>query len=495
MIYDYIVIGAGVSGLASAIILAKSGYSVAVVEKSGQICPLLRGFIRKGVHFDTGFHYTGGLGKGESLELIFRYLGLADELNYFPFQEERFDVLRSIRDGFEFQFPTGYEAIRDKLCTAFPAEQAAIERYLQLVKNVCASMPYLNLAVDIGSDNPLQRLDDTSLQETLDALTGNQLLKALLSMHCVLYGVSPSEVPFTQHACIIGNYYLSASGIRGGGLSLARAFDNRLRQLGIDVYCGSEVTAINASAQDGVTGVRLQDGRELGSTGCIATLHPAAMLELVPAEFFRPAYRNRLKGLEETISAHMIFAVATEPLPVLAGSNLFVFPDIDCIKKLGSKSLEESMMYLTAAYRGIETEPKGLIGISPAGYEQTAAWQQSLTGRRCEAYRQFKEKMISCFTHHIERSCPELRGKMQYVEGSTPLTVRDFNNTPKGGLYGIKHMVGQYNPLPVTKLKGLLLAGQAVVSPGVMGAVLSAFITCGNILGHDRLRKELKACS
>ena len=38
------------------------------------------------------------------------------------------------------------------------------------------------------------------------------------------------------------------------------------------------------------------------------------------------------------------------------------------------------------------------------------------------------------------------------------------------------------------------LAGQAVTSPGILGAVLSGFMACGNILGHERLIKELKAC-
>ena len=55
-------------------------------------------------------------------------------------------------------------------------------------------------------------------------------------------------------------------------------------------------------------------------------------------------------------------------------------------------------------------------------------------------------------------------------------------------------MVGQYNPHPVTRLAGLYLAGQAVVSPGILGAILSGLVACGSILGHDRLRKEIRSC-
>ena len=95
---------------------------------------------------------------------------------------------------------------------------------------------------------------------------------------------------------------------------------------------------------------------------------------------------------------------------------------------------------------------------------------------------------------HIEISCPELEGKLDVINLSTPLTLRDFTNSPFGSLYGVKHRVGQFNPMPLTKLEGLYLAGQASVAPGVLGAIISGFVVCGNILGHDKIRKGLINC-
>jgi all-trans-retinol 13,14-reductase len=495
MTYDFVVIGAGVSGLTSALLLAKNGFHVAVVEKSDQICPLLMGFSRKGVHFDTGFHYTGGLGSGEPLDIIFRYLGISDNLSVFSFREQGFDIFRSIKDDFEFHFPTGYELIREKLSAAFPDERTAIDSYLQQVRSICSSMPYLNLDVDFNGTSPLLGFDDTSLQDKLNALTGNKILKALLSMHCLLYGVAPDEASFTQHACIVGNYYQSASGIRGGGLSLAKSFEARLKDLDIDVYCGSKVNSISLSTGGAVSGVKLDNGTELSCSGCISTVHPATMLDMLPGDIFRPAYRNRIRSLQETVSAYMIYSVSDSAIPFLAGSNLFVLPDTDSLNCLGTKALEDNLLYLTAAYKGTGSDPMGFIGISPALFEQTASWQDTVSGKRPDDYLAFKEDKLSRIKNRIDTFCPELKGKMKYSEGSTPLTVRDFNNTPLGGLYGIKHMAGQHDPFPFTRVKGLFLAGQAIVSPGIMGAMLSAFIACGNILGHDRLRKGLKACS
>ena len=494
MIYDYIVIGAGISGITSAITLAQNGYQVALLEKAGHTAPLLRGFSRGGVHFDTGFHYTGGLGPGEPLDIFFRYLGLDGRITSFPFDDEGFDVFSCEDPGFEFRVPTGFERLQDKLGEAFPGERAAIGSYLAQVRSTCNALPYLNIAAGIAPDASMQRVLGATLRETLDALTGNELLKSLLSMHSLLYGVSCEEVSFAQHAAIVGNYYQSARGIRGGGLSLARACDQRLAELRVDVFCGQEVAGITLGAGGAFSGVRLKDGGTLAGKAAIATVHPRVLLELAPAEAFRPAYRKRLGALEETVSAFLCFAVSKDPIASLAGANRFLLPDAASMRELGRRPAGDGPLYLSAAYREGGIEPHGFIGICPTIFTGTSPFVSSPSGRRPEWYRHYKEEALSRIQSQIERSCPELAGTLRFVEGSTPLTLRDFCSSPLCGLYGVKHMVGQYNPHPSTRMPGLFLAGQAVVSPGVMGAVLSGLLACGTVLGHDLLKKELKAC-
>jgi all-trans-retinol 13,14-reductase len=494
MTYDFIVVGAGVSGITSAITLAQTGHRVALLEKAGRSAPLLRGFSRRGVHFDTGFHYTGGLGCGEPLDVFLRYLGVADRVTTFPFDEDAFDLFRCEQSGFEFRVPTGYQRLQESLCAAFPEEAAAIAGYLEQVRSTCAVLPYLNLDAQIDPNSALQRILGASLRETLDGLTGNELLKSLLSMHCLLYGVSSAEVSFAQHAAIVGNYYQSVHGIRGGGPSLADAFDARLAELGVDVFCGSEVTGIEVGAAGAISGVRLADGTGLSCRAAIATVHPQVLLDLAPEGSFRQIYRKRLSSLEETVSAFLCFATTRDPIPQLAGANRFLFPDAQCVHDLGRRPVGEAPIYLSGAYREGEREPRGFIGICPVLFAETAAWGASRLGRRPEEYRRFKEQALRRMQDQIERAYPDLAGNIVSLEGSTPLTIRDYCSTPLGGLYGVKHMVGQYNPLPTTRIPGLYLAGQAVVAPGVMGAVLSGFLACGTVLGHDLMRKELKAC-
>jgi phytoene dehydrogenase-like protein len=493
MKHDFVVIGAGVSGVASALILARNGFRVALVETADRPAPLLRGFSRNGVRFDTGFHYTGGLEPRGTLDVLFRYLGLSDLVTRFPFDEQGFDVFRCVRDGFEFRFPVGYDAIRQRLIDAFPRERPAVEAYLGAVQAEFDSAPYLNPSVPAGAGGAFRKLFGPTLRETLDALTGDETLKCLLSMHCLLYGVAPDEVSFHQHACIVGGYFRSANGILGGGRSLAEAFDARLERAGVDVRCGDGVAGILVEPEGGVRGVRLEGGAELPCGGIVATVHPRAVLEMLPASAFRPADRRRIGALEDTVPAFMLFAVAAAPLPALQGRNLFVVPAADCFAGLGERRLDESPLYVTAAYGDAGGAPRGLVAIMPSKEETAGAGDGPAAAGRAAEYGRSKREAVAKMEELVRMYCPEVEGALDHTEGSTPLTLRRFNRSPSCGLYGVKHKVGQRNPGPATRLRGLYLAGQAVTAPGVLGAALSGFAACGSILGHDRLMKELEA--
>ena len=54
------------------------------------------------------------------------------------------------------------------------------------------------------------------------------------------------------------------------------------------------------------------------------------------------------------------------------------------------------------------------------------------------------------------------------------------------------HYIGQYNPQAQTRIPGLVLSGQGTAAPGFLGAVVSAYLTVGTLIGHDLLLKEVR---
>ena len=133
--YDAIVVGGGMSGLTTGVILAKEGMRVLVLEQHTRVGGTLQRFFRKGgVQFDVGFHYVGGVEPGQVLERYLSYCGVMDRLKLIPFDQDGFDELRF--PGTTFKVPAGYERYRDRLLEAFPAERRGIEAWYRLLPEV-----------------------------------------------------------------------------------------------------------------------------------------------------------------------------------------------------------------------------------------------------------------------------------------------------------------------------------------------------------------------
>ena len=85
--YDVLVIGSGLSGLFSALLLAKAGKKVCILEKNEQYGGNLQTFVRNNTLFDTGVHYIGSLAEGQVLYEYFKDVGIATHLSL-----ERLDI-------------------------------------------------------------------------------------------------------------------------------------------------------------------------------------------------------------------------------------------------------------------------------------------------------------------------------------------------------------------------------------------------------------------
>ncbi|HAD04632.1 MAG: hypothetical protein A2091_05960 [Desulfuromonadales bacterium GWD2_61_12] len=488
MTLPYVVIGAGAAGMTTALILARRGERVVLVEGAPSLAPLLRGFVREGVRFDTGFHYAGGLDADGALTRFFRYLGLAGALQPVPFAADGFDLCR-FADGGEFRFPIGEVALAEALGADFPGERGAIGRYLEALRQAWEAFPYMNLDAPVAAVADAGLLDGPSLQQVLDEHFTAPRLKELLSLHCLLHGAAADEISFALHACIVGPYYRSVHGIAGGGGALAKVFADALQAAGVEVCCGVAVTSILCSEAGAVTGVRLADGEEIDCCGCVATLHPRLLPELLPAGVLRPAYCHRLERLEESAGGLVLFAnCAATPAP-LRRRNLFLSGGGE---QFVAGPVDGRPLYLSGCEAG--DTGGGFLAILPLSVDDFAPWRSSRRQERPPAYRQRKEDLTAAVLARLRREVPELAGAIRAVAAATPLTYRDYVASPYGSLYGVKHRVGQLNPQAQTRARGLYLAGQATAAPGVLGAMLSGFLACGTILGHESLRQELKRC-
>src|SRR5690554_6992955 len=126
--YDIIIIGSGMGGLVSSIILAKEGLKVCVLEKNNQYGANLQTFVRDKVIFDTGVHYIGGLEKGQNLYQYFKYLGIIDGLRLKRMDKDAYYYITFDGDPNKYPHAQGYDNFVDQLSVFFPEERRSEER-------------------------------------------------------------------------------------------------------------------------------------------------------------------------------------------------------------------------------------------------------------------------------------------------------------------------------------------------------------------------------
>ena len=88
----------------------------------------------------------------------------------------------------------------------------------------------------------------------------------------------------------------------------------------------------------------------------------------------------------------------------------------------------------------------------------------------------------------IYEHVPQLKNKISFHELSTPLSTRNMANYNVGELYGIDHVPSRFRQKwlkPKTKIKGLYLTGQDILTAGVAGALSAGALTASVILNKN----------
>ncbi|PKP15167.1 MAG: all-trans-retinol 13,14-reductase, partial [Bacteroidetes bacterium HGW-Bacteroidetes-23] len=171
--YDVVIVGSGLGGLVSAIILAKEGKSVCVLEKNNQFGGNLQTFVRDKTIFDTGIHYIGGLSEGQNLHNYFSYIGIMEHLKLKKMDEDGYDIITFEGDSNQYPHAQGYENFVQQLLKYFPDEEEVLKEYCEKLVYACDSFPLYNLRNNGGYQNEVLSIN---AKAQLDELTSNEKL-------------------------------------------------------------------------------------------------------------------------------------------------------------------------------------------------------------------------------------------------------------------------------------------------------------------------------
>ncbi|RMA65716.1 phytoene desaturase family protein [Ulvibacter antarcticus] len=499
--YDVVIVGSGLGGLVSAIILAKEGRSVCVLEKNNQYGGNLQTFVRNKTIFDTGVHYIGGLSEGQNLYQYFKYLGILDDLELKKLDENGFDLITFDGDPVEYRHGQGYDNFIANLLEQFPDEEKAIRTYCKKLKDTCDKFPLYN--VKVGKPY----YEDTEVfefyaKEYIDSVTSNKKLRAVLAGSNLLYAGEADRTPFYVHALSVNSYIESSYRCVNGGSQITKSLLKRLKEAGGEAYKRHEV--VGFGVDDGlIASVKLKDGPVVKGDLFISNIEPKLTIKMVGEQFFRKSYVSRIKNIESTVAAFTLYLVLKPGTFKYLNKNYYHYKDLDQVWNVHDYTQEDwPRAYMVSM--GIKKNTDGygdnLTAMTYMNFDEVAPWEGTFNtaadqNERGQTYEQFKAHKEEQFIVELEKKFPDIRNCIEAVYSSTPLSYRDYIGSNRGSMYG--YVKDASNSLKSfvsarTKIRNLFFTGQSLNMHGILGVTISGVVTCSVILGGEYLVQKVQ---
>jgi len=510
--YDAIVIGSGIGGMATAGFLSKQGRKVLVLERNYTPGGFTQIFKRRDYEWDVGVHYIGDVHREHTM--------IRKQFDYLTDGQLKWANMGDVYDKMFFgddvyEFRSGTEVFKDQMKTYFPKEADAIDKYIDLIHETQRSQRtfFMEKALPPMLGNLVgKRMRKTALtknRKTLDVmreLTDDPKLFAVLTGQFGDYGLPPSQSSFMIHAMVV-KHYLNGGNYPIGGSS--RIFETMLPPIqaaGGEVFVTAEVLEIIVKNNKAV-GVKMEDGKEIFapiviSNAGIYNTYNKLLSTPVSEKLGLPQQVKKVSPSIGHVCLYVGFQHSTADLK-LKKPNYWIFPDNYDHDKNISTYLNNPNAELPVVYVSFPSakDPdwdnrypgKASIDIiTLAPYEWYKKWEGTRWHHRGEEYEAEKEKLSQRLLEALYRYEPQLRGKVDYYELSTPLSTQHFANYQYGELYGIDHTPERFEQRflrPHTPVKQLYLTGQDILSCGVGGALASGLLTASAILKKNLIKE------
>ncbi len=478
--YDYIVVGSGVTGMCMSILLAGSGSRVLLLEKSRVIGGSMQRFYRKGVPFDTGFHFTTKLDgcMGDML----RMLNFREPLSAYSIPSKIYLADRNIL----FDMPHGGENICRYLEELYPDQKDGIRRYFTDQKRIFYDTVLFNLNGEGFTAFQQQNEDFILLKDYLDTLGIPDEVRSVLASFTCCHGTPCGEISLSNHCRVSFGLMNDLVRVDGSGGAFVSAFLKRAAELGIEIRTKCTVADFLDVKRLQCHRIRLTDGSEIEFKDCIMTVHPAEILRMLPEEFKHGIFAERVNEFEDGAGFFTIFGILEEKSDLFREelTSHFSTSEIDYIMSPEHPDATATGIMLTR-----EKGHGGQIYDTVTAFEnvfpeETAEWENSVTGKRPASYYEYKKRKTAEIEEKIYRIYPDFRGKLRILESASMLTYRDYLS-PHGSAYGIRQKIGQHNIFGKLPIRNFYAAGQNSLLPGAMGAMLSAFIIWRKVVGEE----------
>ena len=501
--YDAIVIGSGLGSMTFGSIMAQMGKKVLLLEKHYVPGGFTHIFKRKEYEWDVGIHYVGDVHKEFTfISILFAYI--TEHKLKWQEMDEVYD--RIVLGDKSYDFKAGKENFIEMLYERFPGEEAAIDEYIKTVYAATGTnrkffqeraLPSI-LSKLIGGrlTKKYYEWSDKTTSEVLDGITDNKELKGVLAGQYGDHGMPPGESSFAIQSVVNKHYWKGGAFPVGGCQRIAETIIPVIEKAGgaVAVRAGVEKIIVEKGK---ATGVLMEDGSivkapmVVSGAGYLNTFGRLLDKDVQDAIGFKPE-----KGVPPSVSHVCLYIGLKHDLRELGigSTNYWVYPHNDHDRGVKEYMADPSkpfpVTYISfpslkdpewdERYPGKST----IEMITLAPYEWFAKWEDERWKHRGEEYEAYKEEYSQRLLKELYKQFPQLEGKIDYYELSTPLSTKHFVNYEHGEIYGLDHSPARFRMKelrPKTPIKNLYLTGQDIVTVGIGGALMSGLLTAAHV--------------
>ncbi|NXS55151.1 RETST reductase, partial [Brachypteracias leptosomus] len=450
-----------------------------------------------------GIHYVGQVEEGSVMRLLLEQLteGQLQWARLPPAYDAV--VLGEPGAARTYRLRAGQREYFQTLKEQFPGEEAAIEEFERLLKNVHWSLVLLGVLKMVPRVVaallcrsgllhlcPFSRLASRSVRDVVHGLTSNPDLRAVLTYIFPTYGVPPSKASFSMHSILVNHFLRGAWYPRGGAGEIAFHTVPVIRSTGGNVLGKAPVQKILLDAQGRacgehqhrapaappgarpgpgassppLPGVSVQKGQDLVNIFAPIIISDAGIFNtyerLLPAEARAlPEIQSQLSKATHGEGGFTVFVGlngSREELG-LEPTNYFIYPgsDLDEIMdRYLASSREEAaknipLLFVTSPSAKDPTwemrhPGKSTVAIVTfAKYEWFEEWKDKPVHKRGDDYEDLKKTFVDAIMQTVFKLYPRIEDRIEYISGGTPLTNQHYLASPRGEFYGIDHNISR----------------------------------------------------